>query len=288
MFNRYWQSFGVETIVSTADVTTKEGCEALIKEAMNLGPIAGVFNFAVVASSSLLVDQSSQDFERTLAPKAVATQNLHEATIKLCPKLEHFVVYSSYFAGRGTSCGHTAYATANSAMERIIEKRHALNLPAKAIQLGAISGVGILAEKQQDQLEFGIAAPQSIGSLLEQHDRLLLHPEPIVACTATATKKGVDGEKRNLIDMLMRLLNIKDRKGISLNSTFSQLGIDSLAGVELHQTIEREYGIAVSSSEIRSLTISQLEAKVGAQQNEKKSVSDRSNENGINCFEMIN
>jgi fatty acid synthase len=249
--------------VSTSDVTTAAGCEQLIKSGASLGPVGGIFNFAVVLEDGALLNQTCEMFDQVLASKAIATQHLHEQSVKHCPELKHFVVYSSVSCGRGTP-GQTNYGMANSVMERIIEKRHAMGLPAKAIQLGPIGDVGVLADlelKHKMKVNFDIPM-QSIASLLEHHDTLLMHPEPILSCTTMLNKKGMTTEKEGFIDMLMRVLNIEDRKSISMNSTFSQLGIDSLAGVELLQLVEREYGVTLTASEFRSLTITELEAKV--------------------------
>ncbi|KAG5683715.1 hypothetical protein PVAND_012980 [Polypedilum vanderplanki] len=258
---KYWKSFDVEITVNTSDVTTAEGCEQLIKAANNLGPVGGIFNFAVVLNDGVFLNQTTETFNHVLAPKAIATKHLHEQSLKLCPKLKHFVIYSSISCGRGNT-GQSNYGMANSVMERIIEKRHSMGLPAKAIQLGAIGDVGVFADVQHKiKVDFEIPV-QSIASLLEHHDALLLNPEPIMSCMATFKKKGVTLEKEGFIDMLMRVLNIEDRKTISMNSTFSQLGIDSLGGVEMMQMIEREYGVTLTSNELRSLTISELEARV--------------------------
>jgi fatty acid synthase len=123
--------------VSTADVTTGAGCEELIRMATALGPVGGIFNFAMVLNDGVLINKTVGNFEQSFAPKAIATEHLHEVSLKHCPKLEHFVVYSSVASGIG-SPGQTTYGMANSIMERIIEKRHSMGLPAKALQLGKV------------------------------------------------------------------------------------------------------------------------------------------------------
>jgi hypothetical protein len=132
---RYWKSLGVEVLVSTADVSTESGCEELMSTATTLGAVGGIFNFAMVLNDGVLINKTVENFEQSFAPKAIATKHLHEISLKRCPKLEHFVVYSSIACGVG-SPGQTTYGMANSVMERIIEKRHSMGLPAKALQLG--------------------------------------------------------------------------------------------------------------------------------------------------------
>lgn len=70
----------------------------------------------------------------------------------LCRELEHFVVFSSVSCGRGNA-GQTNYGMSNSVMERICELRRADNLPAVAIQWGAVGDVGLVAEMQEDNFE---------------------------------------------------------------------------------------------------------------------------------------
>jgi len=81
----------------------------------------------------------------TFLPKAKTTALLDTVSRKLCPQLEHFVVFSSVSCGRGNA-GQTNYGLSNSVMERICEERRAEGLPALAVQWGAIADVGLLAE----------------------------------------------------------------------------------------------------------------------------------------------
>lgn len=78
-------------------------------------------------------------------PKARTTALLDTVSRKLCPQLEHFVVFSSVSCGRG-NVGQTNYGLSNSIMERICEERRAEGLPALAVQWGAIGDVGLVAE----------------------------------------------------------------------------------------------------------------------------------------------
>ncbi|KAG5671364.1 hypothetical protein PVAND_001565 [Polypedilum vanderplanki] len=261
---KYWKSFGIEVIVNTSNVLTEAGCEKLIKTAMTLGPVGGIFNFAAVIRDAEFENHTIEDFNQSLAPKALATKFLHELSLKYCPMLKHFVGYSSIMCGRGYP-GQTTYGMANSIMERIIEERYEMGLPAKVIQWGPIGDVGLLADVELNRkMKLNFEFPmQSLASFLEQHDILLNHPEPIVACTVIFNKndKSTD-EKKNFIEMLMEVLNIEDRKSISMSSTFSQLGIDSLAGIEIQQMIERNYGVLIESNELRNLTIFELDEKI--------------------------
>ncbi|KAG5680239.1 hypothetical protein PVAND_009762 [Polypedilum vanderplanki] len=259
----------VEVIVSKSNILTEEGCKKLIQEATNFGPVGGIFNFAAVLRTNSFENHTVEEFNESLALKTFVTKYLHELSIKYCPKLKYFVGYSSIMCGRGYP-GQTTYGMANSIMERIIEERNEIRLPAKVIQWGPIGDVGLLADMELNRkMKLNFEFPmQPLRSFLEQHDVLLHHPEPIVACTVTVKKNSKSDVKRSFIEMLMEVLNIDDRKSISMSSTFSQLGIDSLAGIEMQQMIKKEYNIEVALTELRSLTISELEAKINANINQ--------------------
>jgi fatty acid synthase, animal type len=167
--------------VDTSDVTTKQGCKNLIEAASKMAPVGGIFNLAVALRDGLLENQTVEMFNESLAPKAEATKHLDQLSRVLCPELEQFVIFSSVSCGRG-NVGQTNYGLANSIMERIIECRHAMQLPAKAIQWGAVGDVGLLAELQEKNMDMTISGslPQRITSCIEVLDLLLITDEPIV------------------------------------------------------------------------------------------------------------
>lgn len=131
--SRIWESYGCKIIISTADITTHEGCKKLLIESTSYGAIGGIFNLAVVLRDSILENQTPDKFYESFAPKVFVTRYLDELSRTLCPKLHYFVVFSSASCGRGNA-GQMNYGMANSIMERIIEKRLRDNLPGKAIQ----------------------------------------------------------------------------------------------------------------------------------------------------------
>ena len=121
----------------------EEGCKDLIKTAIKLGPVGAIYNLAGVLRDKIFDDLDVKNFNESLAPKALATKHLDKLSRILCPKLKHFVVFSSVTCGRG-NIGQSNYGMANSVMERIIEKRYLDRLPGKAIQWGPIGDVGCL------------------------------------------------------------------------------------------------------------------------------------------------
>ncbi|KAL1486636.1 hypothetical protein MTO96_046862, partial [Rhipicephalus appendiculatus] len=83
-----------------------------------------------VLRDALIENQTVEMYEAVWKPKAYATQRLDEASRKLCPDLDHFVVFSSFSCGRGNA-GQTNYGYANAAAERVCERRFADGFPGK-------------------------------------------------------------------------------------------------------------------------------------------------------------
>lgn len=64
-----WRESGVEVLISTADITTKEGAERLLNESNKLGPVGGIFNLAAVLRDAFMENQSEADFRIVCKPK---------------------------------------------------------------------------------------------------------------------------------------------------------------------------------------------------------------------------
>ncbi|XP_070507532.1 fatty acid synthase-like [Chironomus tepperi] len=260
---RTWESYGCKVVISTSDIKTKNGCQELISVAKSMGIVSGIFNLAVNLHDAQFEDQTVESFEKSLAPKAIATKHLDELSQHLCPKLRYFVIFSSISCGRGNA-SQSNYGMSNSIMERIIEKRHRQGLPAKAIQWGAIGVVGILANllEKNVNLNIGGTLPQTISSCLDVIDALVTSDEPIVSSIIVAKSQFGDGKKGNFIETMLNILGISDKKSLSMDTPLSKLGIDSLIAVEIQQVLERDYDILYSAQELRSLTLRELEKRV--------------------------
>ncbi|EAT46627.1 AAEL002237-PA [Aedes aegypti] len=259
---RLWNRYGVRTLVNTANITTLEGCRELLREASVIGPVIAIFNLAVQLRDSILENQTPGKFSECLAPKAYATRFLDEVSRKLCPRLTHFVVFSSVSCGRGNA-GQSNYGMANSMMERIVENRVAEGLPGKAIQWGAIGEVGIVADMAEDRLdmEIGGTLQQRISSCLQELDRLLMCDDPIVGSMVVAEKR-IGGGSRNIMETVMNIMSIRDMKSVSMESTLADVGMDSLMAVEIKQVLESDFDLVLSPLELRTLTFMKLQKMV--------------------------
>jgi fatty acid synthase, animal type len=257
---RRWREKGAKIVIFTADVTTLSGAERLIQESNRLAPIGGIFNLAVVLRDALIENLEEADFKTVIVPKVDVTKYLDAVSRKLCPSLDYFVVFSSVSCGRG-NVGQTNYGFANSTMERLMEERQANGLPGLAIQWGAIGDVGLIIETMGDNnTEVGGTLPQHMSSCLATMDIFLQQPHPVLASSVLAEKyKSDDDNKTDLIATIANILGVKNVNSINPNDSLADLGMDSLMGTEIKQTLERNYDILLSLQEIRNLTFAKLQ-----------------------------
>ncbi|NXF89098.1 FAS synthase, partial [Eubucco bourcierii] len=258
---REWKALGVQVLVSTSDIGTLEGTQRLIEEALKLGPVGGIFNLAVVLRDGMIENQTPELFSEVNKPKYSGTLHLDQVTRKKCPDLDYFVVFSSVSCGRGNA-GQSNYGFANSTMERICEQRQHDGLPGLAIQWGAIGDVGILLKTMGNkEIVVGGTIPQQISSCLEVLDTFLNQPHPVMSSFVLAEKisvKSEGGGQRDLVEAVAHILGVRDVSSLNADSSLADLGLDSLMGVEVRQTLERDYDIVMTMREIRMLTINKL------------------------------
>jgi fatty acid synthase len=258
--NTSFRESGVAVLISTADATTDRGARRLMEEANSLGHIGGIFNLAVVLRDAIMENQSEADFKTVCKPKVDGTKQLDAASRILAPHLDYFVCFSSVSCGRGNA-GQANYGLANSAMERICEARQEAGLPGVAIQWGAIGDVGLILETMGDNdTEVGGTLPQRMSSCLTTMDTFLQQPNAVVASMVLAEKRktGSDASDVSLIDAVANILGIQDPTTVTTSSTLADLGMDSLMGAEIKQTLERNYDLVLSAQEIRALTFGRL------------------------------
>ncbi|KAL7024910.1 hypothetical protein ACKWTF_013247 [Chironomus riparius] len=258
---KIWETYGVHVQVNKSDITTRQGCEQLIDDALKLGTVGGIFNLALQLRDGILENQTVTSFDECMAPKAYATKYLDEISRTKCPSLQYFVIFSSVACGRGNA-GQSNYGMANSVMERLMEERHNLGLPAKAIQWGAIGEVGIVADLQEDNIdmEIGGTLVQRISSCIYELDTLMTEEKTVVSSMVVAEKTVQRSGKGGVIEMLKNIMSIKDMKSVSMETKLSELGMDSLMTVEISQTLERDFNIVLTVPQLRSLTVGQLKA----------------------------
>ncbi|XP_036142639.1 fatty acid synthase-like [Monomorium pharaonis] len=280
---RLWESYGVNVlIIKNIDVADPEDCEYLLRTVENEAPVDAIFNLGVVLKDNVLKNQTAETFAESFKSKARATQTLDKLSRMFCPKLRHFVVFSSVSCGRG-NFGQTNYGMANSVMERVCEKRVEEGLPGLAIQWGAVGDVGLVADMQEDDKELiiGGTLQQKISCCLDELDKFLLQSHPVVSSMVVAEKKLGSIGYGSPIEAVASILGIKDIKVVSQNTSLAELGMDSMMAVEIKQTLEREFNIFLTAKDLSSLTI----AKLNKMSNTNVNNDDMQHENNFNTEE---
>ncbi|XP_076294051.1 fatty acid synthase-like [Lasioglossum baleicum] len=255
-----WKSYGVNVlIISGLDASKRDDCEFILKSAEKQAPVDGVFNLAALLNDCLCVDQTEQRFAEVMKPKVGITKQLDLLTRTICPKLRHFVVFSTLSSGRGCP-GQTSYGMGSAAIERICERRIEEGLPAMAIEWGAVGDVGIAAKILEDKEQYVYEGTlhQRISSCLEELDKFLCHSRPIVASMVLAEKQSSASEASTVIEAVMAIMNIKDLKNVSQSASLVDLGMDSMIAVNIKQTLERDFEVCLTTQEIRALTVANL------------------------------
>lgn len=123
-FGKLIEDYRIDISVSTSLATSLDGANKLIDECNTMASVGGVFNLAMILKDALIENQTVETFREVCQPKLNGLKHLDEVTRQKCPQLDYFVAFSSLTAGRGNG-GQSNYGYANSAMERICERRRA-------------------------------------------------------------------------------------------------------------------------------------------------------------------
>lgn len=70
------------------------------------------------------------------------------------------------------------------------------------------------------------------------------------------------------------LAGLKDLKGVSATRSLSTLGMDSILSVNIKQTLERDFKIYLTQSELRALTFTKLQEMVGENYDNEEMILD--------------
>lgn len=105
--------------------------------------LAGIFQAAMVLQDCLLNDMTWKQWQYCVQPKVQGTWNLHEAT--LGQALDFFVCFSSVAAVVGSKA-QANYAAANCYMDSLMRTRRQQGLVGTTMNVGAVAGVGVVAE----------------------------------------------------------------------------------------------------------------------------------------------
>ncbi|KAJ5263648.1 Acyl transferase/acyl hydrolase/lysophospholipase [Penicillium angulare] len=128
------------------------------------GRLKGILQMCMALDNQTLDRMTTNAWNYAVDPKVRGTWNLHNATMGAKCDLEFFVMFSS-ISGVCGQPGQTNYAGANTFLDAFSQYRLNQGLPACAIQVGAVEGVGFLAENDgiKQQLKASGALPSAVS-----------------------------------------------------------------------------------------------------------------------------
>lgn len=131
--------------------------------------------------------------------------------------------------------------------------------------------------------EIGGTLPQRIQSCLETMDVFLQQPHPVLAsCILADKRKGTENvNKVSIMQAVANILGIKKLDNVNPSISLADLGMDSLMGTEIKQTLERNYDLVLSAQEIRTLSFEKLSQLDGASTEEIPSAEERKEEEAM-------
>lgn len=113
----------------------------------------------------------------------------------------------------------------------------------------------------------GGTVPQRIASCMEALGALLALPHAVAASMVLADKRrSAAAPTQDLLHAVANILGIKDPAKVSDSANLAELGMDSLMGAEIKQTLERGYDVVLGVQEIRALTFSKLRGMAGGEE----------------------
>ncbi|ROT39562.1 hypothetical protein SODALDRAFT_377509 [Sodiomyces alkalinus F11] len=126
-----------------ADAGDAQAMKAAISTLRSAMPIGGCFNMALILDNSPFSTMTPTQWDLGIRHKVDTAVALHEATLQ--DELDFFIMFSSISSISGNRT-QAAYASGNAFQNAMAEHRRALGLPAVSVALGAMEGVGTLAE----------------------------------------------------------------------------------------------------------------------------------------------
>ncbi|KAL2855595.1 hypothetical protein BJX68DRAFT_216696 [Aspergillus pseudodeflectus] len=158
---------GCRVDLVSGDVSSEEDVDALIHRLDDNIAVAGVMQASMALEVTGLADMSFDQWEKSFAPKAQGTWNLHNSLRKHNRPVDYFVLFSS-LAGLIGQTGHANYAAGNSFLDAFVQYRHSLGLPCSAVNIGVMEDVGYVSNQPEVLEHFSATS----SHMLQEQDLL--------------------------------------------------------------------------------------------------------------------
>jgi surfactin synthase thioesterase subunit/NAD(P)-dependent dehydrogenase (short-subunit alcohol dehydrogenase family)/acyl carrier protein len=128
------EALGARVHIMQADISVEADVQRVIEAIQQQLPaLKGVIHCAGVLDDGVLSQMDWQKFTRATAPKIKGSWLLHSYTQHM--QLDFFVLFSSLVSLTGAA-GQANYTAGNAFLDALVAYRHAIGLPAQAIQWG--------------------------------------------------------------------------------------------------------------------------------------------------------
>ncbi len=259
-------------MILRGDVAEREELSAALARLRAVAPLRGVVHAAGQLADGTLKDMDEARLRTALRPKVDGSRNLHELTGE--DPLEAFVLFSSV-AGTLGSPGQANYAAANAYLDGLSSARRQAGQPALSIAWGPWADGGMATRAGFDRAHEGLSllpvkeALRTLESLLRNGrqgcvvvaradwQKLAARlSSPLLAefaPAAASTKPDVAPEDRlewlqtRILAEISRVSGL-DVERIDLDEGLGDLGIDSLGGLELINSLEQHLQITIPLS----------------------------------------
>jgi NADPH:quinone reductase-like Zn-dependent oxidoreductase/acyl carrier protein len=262
------EALGASVEIAACDVSDRAQLQGLLGQVPDAHPLGAVFHAAGALADATIAAMAPEQLERPFAPKAQGAWNLHELTAGA--ELSHFVLFSSA-AGILGSPGQGGYAAANAFLDALAQRRHAEGLPATSIAWGLwqrpTGMTSHLGEADLARMGRMGLAPLSDEQGLALLDRALGAAEPLLLAGLAGVPARRESAPASIAERLAALapaereaellalvraeaagvLGHASPEEVAPDSAFKDLGLDSLAAVELRNRLNLITGLKLAT-----------------------------------------
>jgi NAD(P)-dependent dehydrogenase (short-subunit alcohol dehydrogenase family) len=263
------EALGASVEIAACDVSDRAQLQGLLGQVPDAHPLGAVFHAAGALADATIAAMAPEQLERPFAPKAQGAWNLHELTAGA--ELSHFVLFSSA-AGILGSPGQGGYAAANAFLDALAQRRHAEGLPATSIAWGLwqrpTGMTSHLGEADLARMGRMGLAPLSDEQGLALLDRALGAAEPLLLAGLAGVPARRESAPASIAERLAALapaereaellalvraeaagvLGHASPEEVAPDSAFKDLGLDSLAAVELRNRLRAATGLRLEAT----------------------------------------
>lgn len=187
------EAMGCRAQIMQCDVGDSDAVEIAIQAAER--PIRGVLHAAMSLRDGIFENMTHADFKEPMHAKVRGLMNLHHSFQRANHRLSFFVVLSS-FVGIFGNPGQSNYAAAGTFQDAFVRYRHKLGLPATAIDLGVVTGVGYVtrnrdAEKKLVEKGYTLCEEWHVHQLVRMAIDNPVPPAPASATSSTSTSPSL-------------------------------------------------------------------------------------------------